>query len=339
MTDPRPIRTVLGDVAAGDLGVTYACEHLIIDPVLPPWKQPPYRLGSVDAAAAELARFREAGGRSVFESTPCDAGRNVLKLAEASRRSGVHIVAPTGLLWEEDYPAGHWSHRYSAEALAALFIADIEDGIDRFDYAGPLVSRTGHRAGIIMVAAGKIGLTEHQRKLFHAASIAHAVTGAPVVARTKHGAGALQQIGALRAGGVDPSAVTICHSDQVPDIAYQREILSTGVRVCYDGAFRWRVGQPNHTLGLITRLVREFPDRIMLGMSAARHTYWHAHGGEPGLGFLLTTFSAMLRDRGVTGAQRARLFVANPAGASSLRPPDPGREIGTYREPAFVPPS
>ncbi|CAN5405296.1 phosphotriesterase [soil metagenome] len=339
MPVPRPSRTVLGDVDPGKLGVTYAHEHLIIDPSLPSSRGPEFLLDSADAAARELAAFRESGGRTVIDALPCDAGRNVLKLADASRRSGVNIIASTGLHVESSYPAGHWSHRYAAEALAALFIADVEEGIDRFDYVGPLVSRTRHRAGVITVASGKGGLSDYQSKVFRAAAIAHAVTGAPILTQAEHGAAALEQVEALRGFGVDPDAVILAHTDRIPDLPYHREILSSGARVVYECAFRWRVGQPNHTADLVVALIDEFHDQIMLGMDAARRTYWHAYGGAPGLPFLLGPFSRMLLDRGLSDAQWAKVFVSTPARAFALRTPDPDRIVGKIPPPRFVPPS
>ena len=49
---------------------------------------------------------------------PCDAGRNAGKLAELSRRTGVNIVAPTGLHHERFYGPVHWSHLVRVADLA-----------------------------------------------------------------------------------------------------------------------------------------------------------------------------------------------------------------------------
>jgi hypothetical protein len=43
-------------------------------------------------------------------------------------------------------------HPHPADQLADLFTADIQVGVDRYDYTGPIVDRTGHRAGVIKVA-------------------------------------------------------------------------------------------------------------------------------------------------------------------------------------------
>src|SRR5436190_4378738 len=91
------VRTVLGDIAPADLGVCYAHEHVIIDFSYPTQQNPDFQIDSVENAATELAEFHRAGGRAMIDTMPCNCGRNAAKLAEVSRRTGVHIVCPTGL--------------------------------------------------------------------------------------------------------------------------------------------------------------------------------------------------------------------------------------------------
>ena len=89
------IRTVLGDIAPDDLGVCYAHEHIIIDASYTTVVDAGFLIDDVDAASRELAEFHQLGGCSVIDSMPCDCGRNVMKLAEVSRRSGVHSTRHT----------------------------------------------------------------------------------------------------------------------------------------------------------------------------------------------------------------------------------------------------
>lgn len=308
------IRTVLGDIEPSQLGVCYAHEHLIIDPSVATLNFPDFQLESVDKGVAELKEFHAAGGRAMVDSMPCDAGRNVLKLVEISRRAEVHILCPTGVHLAKYYDPKHWGNHYSAEQMARLFIADVEEGIDRFDYAGPLVERTSHRAGLIKIATGGKGLTARARRVFEAAAITHGTTGAPILTHCEQGEEAIEQAALLREHGVDLSKVVLSHTDRKPDPAYHREVLSTGVCLEYDSAFRWKT-EENPTLDLLVELLDEFPDQLMLGMDAARPAYWRSYGGGPGLDFLLTTFSNAMRERGLGEDQWQRLFVANPARA------------------------
>ena len=260
------IRTVLGDIDPSQLGVCYAHEHIIIDDNVATMRFPDFRLLSVENAIAELKQFHADGGRAMVDSMPCDAGRNVMKLAEISRSSGVHILCPTGIHLAKYYDDGHWSHRYTVDELAGLFIADIENGIDRHDYSGPIVERTPHRAGLIKIATGGEEITPRGRRVFEAAAIAHQRTGAPILTHVEEGVGALQQVELLSSHGVDLSKVVLSHTDRKPELSHHSDILQTGVCVEYDSAFRWKT-TANPTLELLVALIAEFPNQIMLGMT------------------------------------------------------------------------
>lgn len=314
------IRTVLGDIAPADLGCTYAHEHLIIDPSFTTHGTPDFELSSVEKAVAELRQFRSDGGRTLVDSMPCDSGRNVVKLATLAREADVQIVAPTGLHLAKYYDPGHWGNIYSEDEFADLFVADIEQGIDTHDYNGPLVRRTPHRAGIIKIATGT-SFTAREEKIFAAAAQAHRRTGAPILTHTEQGTLGLEQVERLRALGVDLRHVVLSHLDRNPDTGLHREILASGVRLEYDSAFRWKPGQGNPTRDLLVALLPDFGDQLMLGMDAARATYWRSHGGAPGMSYLLTTFRAELRAAGVSENSLHRIFVTTPADAFAFVQP------------------
>jgi phosphotriesterase-related protein len=310
------VRTVLGDIAPEDLGVTYAHEHLVIDGGRPVELEPEFDLADVEAMAIEVAEAAELGLRSVIDAMPCDAGRNAAMLAGIARRTGVQIVAPTGLHHDRYYGPTHWSHRVTVEELADLFTADIIDGIDAYDYSGPVVRRTPFRAGIIKVAGSEGGPSPRDRRVFAAAALAHRATGAPILTHCEHGTGALEQVRLLREHGVAPRHIVLSHVDRVVDREYHRELLRTGAYGEYDGSFRWEDGEPNGTVQLIRWMADDgLDDQIVLGMDAARRRYYRVHGGGPGLVWLLGGFTDLLEKAGVDEAVRHRLFVTNPARA------------------------
>jgi len=307
------IRTVLGDIFPQQLGICYAHEHLIIDPSYTTQNFPNFCIDSVKNAVSELTEFHQAGGRAMIDSMPCDCGRNVLKLAEISQRTGVHIVCPTGVHLAKYYPEGHWSSRLSAEALAALFVADIEQGIDKNDYGGPFCERTKHRAGVLKVASGLDRLNDLEKRFFESAALAHLQTGVPILTHTEQGTAALEQVEFLQHHGVHPRHVVLSHTDRKPDLNYHREILATGANVEYDSAFRWKPEQGSPTLDLIVSLAAEGRlGQVMLGMDAARKSYWKIYGGHPGLSYLLQDFSDRLRSAGLEESDLETIFVMNP---------------------------
>src|SRR5438876_5200219 len=167
------LRTVTGDIDAVDAGVCYSHEHIIIDRSFTTFCNPDFLLDSVELACADILEFREAGGKTLVDSMPCGGGRNPGKLAEITARTGVNIVCPTGLHLEKYYPPGHWGEYLSAEEMAEMFVAEIEEGIDSCDYNGPAIARTPHRAGVIKVATSGKQPTEREQRVVEAAVIAH----------------------------------------------------------------------------------------------------------------------------------------------------------------------
>ena len=310
------IRTVLGDIEASVLGITYAHEHLVIDAGKPVELAPDFLLVDVERLVAEVAGARALGLSAVIDAMPCDAGRNVRMLAEISRRTGVHVVAPTGLHLAKYYDSAHWSGRLGADDIARLFIADIEDGIDELDYSGPIVRRTGHRAGVMKIAGGRDRLSAHEAKVFEAAAAAHRATGCPILTHCQDGTAGLEQVERLVGAGVDPGHIVLSHTDKVVDRGYHRALLETGANVEYDQAFRWPADADNGTLTLLGWMIEDgHLDRLMLGNDAARQGYLEAYGGGPGLRFLLGPFAGAMTERGIGPAEQAAIFVANPARA------------------------
>jgi phosphotriesterase-related protein len=309
------VRTILGDIDASAMGVTYAHEHLVIDGGRPVEMSPDFLLADVDLLASELAEAHTAGLRTAIDAMPADCGRNPAKLAELSRRSGVQVIAATGLHHEKFYGPSHWSLRASEHELTDLFAADVEEGIDARDYGGPIVHRTAHRAGVIKVGGSDGGPSARDLPIFRAAAHAHHRTGVPVHTHCEGGTGAIEQIQVLTEAGMDATRVSLSHVDKVVDRGYHRAIAATGAFVVYDQAFRWG-DRPNGTLQLLEWAAED--DRlgqVMLGMDAARQGYYRAFGGSPGLAWLLAEFVAVMAEHGLDAAVRHRLFVDNPARA------------------------
>jgi predicted metal-dependent phosphotriesterase family hydrolase len=187
------VRTVLGDIEPTELGITYSHEHLIIDGGLPVLRFPDFRLDDVASMVEEIGSAVALGLRSVVDAMPADAGRNVRKLAEVSRLSGVNVIAPTGLHHARYYVPDHWSERATVDEIADLFAADVVDGIDERDYSGPIVRRTAHRAGVVKVAGSEGGPSPRDEKGFAAAAAAHVRTGVPILTHCEDGTGAADQ--------------------------------------------------------------------------------------------------------------------------------------------------
>ncbi len=308
------VRTVLGDIDPADLGRVYAHEHLIIDTPLVEDRWPHIHLPSVDDAVAEAEACRLAGVGTMVDAMPAASGRHVERLAEVSRRSGVHVVAATGLHTPKYYTGQAWTTEEPPAELARLFIADVEEGIDRYDYMGPIVRRTGHRAGILKVATAQEGLTERDRRVFEAAALAHAATGVPILTHCEEGRGAHAHLDAFDRLGVPAERIVLSHTDKVDDPAYHRSLLERGAYLEYDQGVRTWDAPGSPTVRLVVAMVEEgFGTRLMLATDGARRSLWSRHGGVPGLAWLAAEMPGHLMARGLTADAVERLFTENPA--------------------------
>jgi len=305
------VRTVLGDIAPGEMGLTYSHEHVVIEESFATIANKDFILNDTGKISEELSEFYAVGGRTLVDTMPVNCGRNVLKLAEVSGKSNVNIIAPTGIHLEKYYPPNHWRYHLSEDELTELFIKDVEEGIDEHDYGCPLVKRTQHKAGLVKLATGDEQITPHQEKIFHAVVNAHLNTGAPILTHTNMGRHAIDQVKLFYKLGANLQHIVLSHVDRCKDLDWHKDLMQTGVYVEYDSHFRWKKGEENFTYKLLEQLLPVYANRIVLGMDMARNIYWKSYGGKPGLSFLLTTFKDDLDKIGM-GSYFEQMFFVNP---------------------------
>jgi phosphotriesterase-related protein len=318
------VRTVLGDVDPRDLGIVYAHEHVIIAGGKPVEMSPDFLLDDVDRAVAELAGAKALGLGAVVDAMPGGCGRDVGRLAAVSRRAAIHVIASTGVHHERFHAAGHWSARGAPDELAARFVAEIDTGIDAGDDGDHIVGRTAHRAGVIKAGGSAELPSERDRRVFTAAAAAQRETGCPILTHCDGGLRGLEQVRLLVDAGADPGHVILSHVDKIVDRSYHRELAAAGAILEYDGAFRWP-DQPNGTLTLLGWMSEDgLLDHVVLGLDAARRSYWTAYGGSPGLTFLLDGFDREMRAIGLDDGDLRTMLVTNPARALAFSDPPPG---------------
>lgn len=305
------IRTIGGDLPVEAAGPTYAHEHLIIDTPLVAETMAHIHLHSVDEAIREVQTCVAVGVRTMVDAMPAASGRHPERLTRISVRTGMRVVAATGLHTDRYYQDVPWTREETPERLAKRFIADIEEGIDNNDYLTDTVDRSEARAGIIKVASLTEALSERDERLFEAAAIAAAATGAPILTHTEGGLGGLHQIEKLIGLGVAPERVALSHVDKVADVGYHRAMAETGVFLCYDQGLR----DPVDTLGLAAQMIDAgYSSRLLMGTDGARRSLWSTLGGTPGLASLYGTVTERLGEQAASS-----VFVDNPARYLALR--------------------
>ena len=154
------VNTVLGPVDASKLGVTLSHEHIATGSAGMHTTYPQFfdRETVVRDAVSALKEAHAEGVRSYIEPTTFDLGRDIELMQEVSRLSGVHIVAATG----SHQAIPRIFRTVSADAIAPLFIKEVEEGIED----------TGVKAGIIKSASDRGGITELEETVLRAVAMA-----------------------------------------------------------------------------------------------------------------------------------------------------------------------
>jgi phosphotriesterase-related protein len=295
------VRTVLGDVDSGTLGAVLAHEHLIIDSAVVERDHPHIHLPSAAEAIGEAALLAAAGVGTVVDAMPVGSGGDPARLLQVAKATGLNVIASTGMhtarYYEDD-----WRLSASPDDLAADFIATIE---------APETP-----AGVIKIAMSGTRPTATEGRLYEAAAITAAATGAPLLAHCEGGEGGLAQIDLLTALNMPLNMVALSHTDKSPDSGYHRALLDTGVMLCFDQGLR----EPEQTAGLIADLAAAgYGDQLLIGTDGARRSLWSTLGGSPGLAWIMTGFRELLVDRGVDQPGLDRLYLDNPARWLTLR--------------------
>ncbi len=320
------VRTVLGDVAPVDLGLTLGHEHLI---ALPPADvtDPDLRLDDEDAAVRALVSFREAGGGALVEMTTVDYGRDVAALQRVSRHSGVHVIAATG--FNKGRFADRIVARHDDDAISAWMIDEVRVAAAAYGppeqvtlraSSGPGARRAERpsaapaRAGVIKAATGAEGAGPHELRVMEAAVAAHHATGAPIGTHTERTVWALEQARFFVERGVAPTKVLIGHCDFRPELAYLLEVAATGVHLGFDQFSKHKYLSDEARVRLVAGLAAAGHLRqLILSGDLARRSYWPAYGhaGVAGFAHVPRAVAGMLRAEGLTEADLGLILREN----------------------------
>lgn len=300
------IRTVTGDIAPAQLGACDAHEHLFLSTPL----QPGEDFLDVDRSSQEAQTAADAGARAIVDWTPLGLGRDPHGLVEVSRRTGLHLVAATGLHRDAHYVADDPFRALAAVELADRFAAEIVSGMDG----------TTIRAGIIKTGASYHMVSPFEATVLVAAAQAHRRTGAPIGVHTQHGTHGEALVDLLVAEGVPADRIILAHVDRNPDAGEHAETAARGAWLQLDGPGRTKYWPDSTLLAFLAELAdRGFADRLLVGGDTGRANMMRAYGGGPGLDYVFARFRPRLtRELGAELAEQ--VFVTNPARAFAFVP-------------------
>lgn len=318
MRDSPRIQTVLGEVAAGALGVTLPHEHMFLDLRSPRLELDDPQLvarlslalmDDVEGVVRELHDLWREGGRAIVELTTLGMGRDIHSLVAAAKAAPVHIICATGFYAQEFHPDVVFTE--SAEQLAERMISDLVVGIDG----------TSARAGVIKLGSSCFPLTGNELKCFVAGAKAQTATGVAITTHTSakvahaltSGTMGFDQLDLFERMGVPPDRVIIGHADLNPKPEGHVALARRGAYVEIDGIGSGRNCSDGDRAKLVANLFeRGFGDRVLLSHDLARTSSFRGAGGG-GYGYLLREFCRMLRSVGLSDADIQRAVVTNPA--------------------------
>jgi phosphotriesterase-related protein len=149
----------------------------------------------------EVLEYKESGGVSFVDVSAPGMRTNIYGVKKISEKTGVNIIASTGLYVEESWPEKF--HNMDIKELKEYMVNEIEVGIDHTDI----------KAGHIKTAINE--LSKRQENVLQAAARASIDTGVSVSNHPGLGIGSdgLRITHILLEEGMDAGKIIICHTD------------------------------------------------------------------------------------------------------------------------------
>ena len=325
----KQIETVCGPISLDDLGFTLTHEHLYVDAnkvysishrekkmsdekvTLENRKEVMKDLDSIvfgykdnvmldqiEDISSELQYFTDCGGKTIFEVTTIDLGRDPLKLREIARKSHVNIIMGGTYYY---FPAIDPQtqdiilHK-GKNVLADKMIAEFHDG----------VGNTGIKPGVL----GEVGL-QYKREtddiLIRAAMIAQRETGAPVIVHSAP----YEILDIAEEEGADLHKIVMGHWQMNEKV---EEVVKRGAWVSFDQFgmnFPGIIGDAQRIQDVLEMFEHGWESSLLLSQDIAWKTRLKKYGGE-GYCDLIVNIIPKLLERGLTTEQIMCLFVENP---------------------------
>jgi phosphotriesterase-related protein len=333
------VMTVLGPIAAADLGFTLMHEHLLndcrcwwnkpkepsrsrlaCDPVHPgilgELRMDPFvnldncTLDDERLTIAELAPVVELGGRSIVDPTCAGIGRDPAAHVRIAQGSGLNIVTGGGFYLQGSHP----------DRLRMMTSDDIADEIVREATQG--IGDSGVRIGLIGEIGVSADFTPEEEKSLRGAARAQARCRLPLMVHLpgwfRH---AHRVLDIVEAEGGYIRHTVLCHMNPSgEDVAYQTSLAERGAFLEFDmiGMDFWYGDQgvqcpsDDQNAAAIAGLIgKGFLDNILLSQDVFLKMMLTRYGGF-GYAYLQRHFLPRLLRHGVAASAITRLMIDNP---------------------------
>lgn len=334
------LMTVTGPISPEEMGITLPHEHVLIDmdweglwpdvsnyPDLVWQPVDVANLGAIrrnymavrdnavqddlEEMSEELAHFKAMGGSTVCEVTTWGLKPDPVGLCEISNRSGIHIVAGTGLYLEESLSPE--IRQMSVEDIHQWLVRDLTRGFLDTDI----------RAGLIGEVALHCPVRPIEERSLRAAARAQIDTGAVI---SVHGISP-QAIKMLKEEGADLHRVVADHCDNPDPMARCEPMLDEGIYVefdcfgyesyCDNGAYDadepWYFPRDTDRVkGVKTLIDHGYVNQLLLSHDICAKMQLRRYGGW-GYAHILEHIRPMMEWIGLTEKQFYTMTVENPA--------------------------
>lgn len=202
----------------------------------------------------------------IVDGMPMDLGRDVSVLRELSLRSGVEIVASSGLY---NYPSMLTLNK-SEEAMANWFLEEIANGIEN----------TFIKPGILKCATDNYGITEENERLIGAIARVQVQTGFSLYVHCLHqGDTARKAWRILTERGAEPSKIIMGHIARCP-YEYIADFLDEGCYVCIDQCHCFPKEADRIAQTLVHLHERGYGERLLLSNDCCMYSDFCESGKE-----------------------------------------------------------
>jgi phosphotriesterase-related protein len=318
------VQTVTGPIESSELGTTLIHEHLRTrdEATHQQWPQAKASGGiperehpgdGYDAAIEVAGAAIELGVKTICDPTAMFLGRDVEFMRRVSEETGLQVVPCTGIYTYDHLPPFFVGR--DPDAIADLFVADIEEGIQGTDI----------KAAFIKCAADEPGVNENVEKVHRAAARASVRTGAPIMAHSRPASETgPRQIEVFLEEGVEPSKIQIAHTGDTDDMDYIERVLETGVWIGLDRyGLEMFLPYEQRQATTLALLERGYADRVFLSADSCGTIDWFpqavieqmlAAGAAKDWDIRIVPQRVIpdLKEAGVTDEQLETITVANP---------------------------
>ena len=337
------IETVLGPIDSSELGTIAPHEHVFIDVAfeaqtaktaeeqalmdskvgignIDVLRRNPFLvrenmlLDDLETAVYEVGRFKKAGGDTIVDLTNIGIKRDLKKIQEVSRRTGVNIIAGCGLYTGLSIPEPY--SKMNEEQIADWMIKEIKEG----------EAETGIKPGVIGEIGTSATVEPLEARSLRASAWANLETKLPIYVHTYSWSQAsLEAIKILTDEGVRPEQICICHLDVEFNYDYLCRVFDTGVYAMFDNFGKEYyftkqdavfAGGPFETdldrVRMIKRMIKDkHTDRLMLATDVCLKSLLHSYGGWS-YDHIFTNIMLMMENEGISTEDIHTIIHKNP---------------------------